>query len=723
MVIAAKHSERLEELKKKVEDWHKYFGGNIKRYEEFMRFVFKSTMTNDEKDALKDIDKPTLEFNVLESFISKLRGEFAKQQPGLTIRAQDGIPLRMLTPKFTETMKVVEAHLRAIFFDGSNDMLEYNIYTDLLAGGFSALRVFTEYVNELSFEQKIGLERVFNPTLVGFDPLAVKSHKGDGRYCFELYPLTKDQFEDEFGKEAMEGVKFTRGLGDFDWSYKNEDEEIVLVCDFYEKVGKREKIIKLTNGYTVREREYEAIVKEWDDMGMTAQPPQPMGKPRWTVTETVVRYRFCESGVLEHTVTNYKHLPIIFVDGNSVQITESGSTEQYTRPYVYNAMGVQKLKDYSGNCLANELENMVQHKFIVAKEAIPDNPQYIDAYTNVQKADVLVYNHFQNRDNPEVVLPPPREVQRTPIPPTIQETFRLSDEMTVAILGAFDNTGASRADLSGVAVARNAIQSNAASVPYIVGFIKGINRGAEIIVDLIPKYYRTPRSLPILKANGKREYVEINNDQNPDSLYMDYDSNALDVKVEVGTNFAIQKEVALQTILSLMGASEIFSQFINQHGLQILLDNIDIRGVEELQEKAAVFEQELQQQAEQAKQQQAQESQMMQQQAELQSKQAQVGVALAEKQLNVPTKEELEMLKLQEKSSFDQATVAVKERDAETNFLSLLSTIRSESVENELKAAQIDAENARTAVQAHLDISKHHHEVKQANKPEPSKDK
>jgi len=207
MVIAAKHSERLEELKKKVEDWHKYFGGNIKRYEEFMRFVFKSTMTNDEKDALKDIDKPTLEFNVLESFISKLRGEFAKQQPGLTIRAQDGIPLRMLTPKFTETMKVVEAHLRAIFFDGSNDMLEYNIYTDLLAGGFSALRVFTEYVNELSFEQKIGLERVFNPTLVGFDPLAVKSHKGDGRYCFELYPLTKDQFEDEFGKEAMEDTR------------------------------------------------------------------------------------------------------------------------------------------------------------------------------------------------------------------------------------------------------------------------------------------------------------------------------------------------------------------------------------------------------------------------------------------------------------------------------------------------------------------------------------
>lgn len=715
MVIAAKHSDRLDELKKKVEDWHKYFGDNIKRYEEFMRFVFKSTMTDDEKDALQDIDRPTLEFNILESFVSKLRGEFAKQQPGLTVRAQDGIPLRMLTPKFNETMKVVEAHLRAIFFDGSNDMLEYNIYTDLLAGGFSAMRVFTEYVNELSFEQKICLDRVFNPTLVGFDPLATKSHKGDGRYCFELYPLTKGQFEDEFGKEALENVKFTRGLGDFDWSYKNEDEDIVLVCDFYEKIAKKEKIIRLTNGYTVREKEYEAILKEWDELGIMAQPPQPMGRPRWTMIESVARYRFCEGCVLDYTPTNYKYLPLIFVDGNSVQITESGATEQYTRPYVYNAKGVQKLKDYSGNCLANELENMVQHKFIVAKESIPDNPEYIEAYTNVQKADVLVYEH-RDAKNPDALLPPPQEVQRTPIPPQISDTFRLSDEMTVAILGSFDNSQVSRADLSGKAVIANQMQSNAAAVPYIVGFIKGVNRAAEIIVDLIPKYYRTPRSLPILKANGKREYVEINNEYNPKSLYMDYDSNAFDIKVEVGTNFAIQKEVALQTILNLMNASERFAQFINEHGLQILLDNIDIRGVEELQEKAMEFENKLQQEGEQARQMQAQEAQMMQQQAAMAERQAQINMALSEKQLTNPTKEEIEIMKLQEKTGVDQANIALKEREVETNFLSLLSNIRGQSVDNELKAAQIDAENARTAVEAQLDVSRHLHEVRQSQK-------
>lgn len=700
MGIANKHTERLEDLKDKVEDWNLYFRSNFERYKEFIKFVFKSTMTDQEIQTLQDINKPTLQFNILESFISKLRGEFAKQQPGLTVRAADGIPLRMLTPKFNETREVIEAHLRSIFFDSSNDMLEYNIYTDLLAGGFSGLRVFTDYVNEMSFEQKICLERVFDPTLIGFDPLSSKSHKGDGRYCFELYPMTRDEFEDKFGTDKCGAMKFVRGLEGFGWSYKNQNEDIVLVCDFYEKKKKKEKLVKLTNGYTVTKREYDEIVKRWGELGIIAQPPQIMGKPRATEIVRIVRYRFCETEMLDYTETNYKQLPVIFVDGNSIMVSESGSREQFTRPYVYQAKGVQKLKDFAGNTLANELENLVQHKFIVAKESIPE--EYQTAYDNVQKADVLVYNNFLQEENPDVVLPAPREVQRTPIPPQIAETFRLSDEMTVAILGSFDNTQVSRADLSGKAVIANQMQSNAAAVPYIVGFIKGINRAAEIITDLIPKYYRTPRSLPILKANGKREYVEINNKSNPDSLYMDYDSNALDIKVEVGTNFAVQKEVALQTILGLMGSSEIFAQFINQHGLQILLDNIDIRGIEELQEKAAEFEKMLSEQAATAQQ--------------LQQKQQQVQDMLLEKQLSNPTKEEVEIMKLKEKAATDAANTQLKEREVETEFLRLLSQIRSEQISNEITMAKVDAENARTAAEMQLDVARHIHEVNNVTK-------
>ena len=55
------------------------------------------------------------------------------------VRAADGVPLSMFNQQFTQTIEVVEAHFRAVFFDGANDMLEYNIYSDFLAGGFSVM--------------------------------------------------------------------------------------------------------------------------------------------------------------------------------------------------------------------------------------------------------------------------------------------------------------------------------------------------------------------------------------------------------------------------------------------------------------------------------------------------------------------------------------------------------------------------------------------------------
>jgi hypothetical protein len=694
--IAKKHVDRLEQLKKSVEEAQEYFRDNFKRYQQFMKFVFKSSLDDTENATLAERGMPTIEFNILEAFISRLRGEFAKQQPSLTVRAADGVPISMLDKQFIATLEVVEAHLRAVFFDGSNDMFQYNIYSDLLAGGFSVARIYTDYVNEKSFEQNICIERVFDPTLCVFDPLARESHKGDGRFCAELYPMTKEEFENEFGSKITENMQFTSSLSGFDWSFQNGQEKIILVCDYYEKQCKKETIVKLTNGHSVTEKEYEKFIAEWEAQGIIEQPPVVVNKRRTTM-EKIVRYRFCESALLKVEDTDFRQLPLVFFDGNSVLIKDGGSSYQMTRPYVYHAMGIQRLKNYAGQSLANELENTIQHKFIVAIESIPTD--YQDAYQNVQKADTLVYNHFLDTNNPTVTLPPPREIVRTPIPPQIAETFRMSDEMTQIILGNYDasNGQISNAPMSGIAFARSSIQSNNASVPYIVGFNKGMNRLSEVYIDLMPKYYRTPRSLPVLLPNGKREYLEVNK---KGSLYMNFDPNNMQVKVETGVNFAMQKEIALQTVIALSQASPAFSQFFNQYGLPVLLDNIDIRGIEGLKEKSEEFQKQLQQQQQMAQKQQMQQMQM-------QAQQQAMAMQKAKQELQSPTQEQLGMMAIQEKAKVDAATISIKERDSETKFLELMSKIQSESVQNEIKLAEIDAENTRSAVDSAINISKH----------------
>lgn len=693
--LAKVHKDRLVDLKQKVEEAQKANNHNVERFEKFVRFVFKTSLSDDEAATLADVGKPTLEFNILESFVSRKRGEFAKQQPSLTVRAADGVPLPMLNDEFVATLQVIEAHLRAIFFDGANDMLDYNVFSDLLAGGFSVLRVYTEYVNEMSFEQNICVERVFDPTLTVFDPLARKSHKGDGRFCAELYPMTRKQFEDEFGEEIAKEMTYTRALSGFDWSYQNEKEEIVLVCDYYEKKTKRATIYKLSNGHSVTKEEYQKFKDQWEASGYIEQIPMPIHE-RKTIIEYICRYRFCESRVLDYKETNYKHLPLVFVDGNSVVIKEGGTYTQMTRPYVYHAEGIQRLKNFAGQSLGNELENTVQHKFIVAIESIPED--YQDAYENVQKADTLVYNHFLDTNNPEVILPPPREVVRTPIPPEITNTFKMSDEMTQAILGAYDpSQGINNAQMSGIAFARSAIQSDGASVPYIVGYIKGLNRVAQIIIDLIPKYYRTPRSLPILLPNGKRSFVEINK---KGALYMNYDPNSLQVKVETGVNFAMQKEMALQTVIAMSQANKGFADFFNEEGLPTLLDNIEMRGIDELKEKATKW-------MAKQKQMQAMAAQQQQQQLQIEAKKQAMEMMEIQKEVQSPSEGQVAMIAIEQKAQNDAANLELKERDSQTKFLETISKIRNADVQNELKAAELDAENTRSAVESAINISSH----------------
>lgn len=700
--LARKYTDRLEDLKKDVDAWQSYNQANVDRFHQFRRFVFDTSLTGQDIAVLNEQGTPTLEFNILEAYISSLRGEFAKQQPSIQVRAADGIPPQMIDETFVEQRRVVEAHLKAIFFDAQNDKMEYDIYTDLLSGGFSAARVYTDYVSEKSFEQSIRVERLLDPTLGGWDVMATESHKGDGRFCYVLYPMAKADFEERFGKERTKDISFTRSLNGFSWSYRDGKEDFIMVCEYYGKVRKREKILQLTNGYTVLEREYKQFLTRWEEEKFIEQPPIPYNE-RYTSIESIERYTFCETCVLEHDDTNYRHLPIVYFGGNNIMLTQGNSAYEMSRPYVYHAKGIQQLKNYAGQSLAKELESTVQHKFIVAEESIPEN--YLTAYENPQRADTLVYKHFQDENNPEVTLPPPREVNRTPIPPQISDTFRLSDEMTTVILGSYNQASAmNRADLSGVAIARNAIQGNNASVPYLIGYIKGINRIAQIIVDLIPKYYRTPRSLPVLLPSGKREYEEINK---KGSVFMNYDPAAMQVKVDTGVNFAMQKELALQTISQWMQASPAFAEFINTSGLQIILDNIDIRGVDELKLKAEQYEQkreQMQQQAMQAQQgqmqAQAQQAQRQQQtdDAELETKRL-INEQI-KKDIQAPTREEVEMMKLQEKSTVDRANLALKQREQNTKFMEVLAKVRNDAVDRELKIDTIDAENARTLIEA-----------------------
>ena len=107
----------LEMMKDNVEKWHRYWKPNIQRFHEMRRFVFQSNITDIEAESLGVIQKPALEFNIIEAYMSKARGEFAQQEPTFDVeQAPDA-----MKPVHPFVLQMLKGHLEAIHQDSSGD--------------------------------------------------------------------------------------------------------------------------------------------------------------------------------------------------------------------------------------------------------------------------------------------------------------------------------------------------------------------------------------------------------------------------------------------------------------------------------------------------------------------------------------------------------------------------------------------------------------------------
>lgn len=687
--VAKRYQDNLARIKKKVRNAHDYFRDNYDRYNEFRKFVFESSLTNDEITLLMTMNRPQLEFNVLEAYISRLLGEFSKQEPDIEVNAFDEEKADPIT------IKVVEQHLKHVFMDNDNQHLRYEVYKDLLSGGFSTVKVYTEFEHPMSMNQVIKFSRC-EPTLCGFDKVARFSHKGDGNFCFELFPKEKEEFKEEYPDIATNSLSFTRDFAGFNWSYINDNSEILLIADYYEKKRKEEMIVQVRDGRVMTQKAHRKLVDEWNDITV---PPSIVGKPRKTLIDSICRYRIIENQVIEYEETDFSFLPLVFIDGSSLMIKTptNGNIRQVTRPYVYHAKGAQRLKNFAGISLANEIENTVQHKFMVAKEALPKEENFLDAYKDVQKEAVLVYNsvHESNPDLP--INNPIREVQRVPAPPEIANAFTGTDSLIQNVLGSYDaSLGINNNQLSGIAIVEAASQSNATAMPYIVGCLQGFQRLAQIYVDLMPKYMITPRTIPIIDEDGKRHFVRTNQEG---GLPIDFDTNVLNVVIKAGASFQVQKSRTIMMVKEMMGMSPLFAQFIAEKGLNFVLDNMEGKGIEQLKALTDEWLQQYQQEKQQAMEAQQQNPAMMKAQIDAQKLQLQG----AESQ----QKFAIDMAKLQQDERKVLADLRLGQQSANVQLVKAMTERFAKQVDLEMKHHDMRHRHGKETFEAHHKVAQH----------------
>lgn len=682
--------EKLSQLKRKVQAWMDYFQDNIGRFHANKQFIFVSSVDGDRYN-LNALDKPAFDTNVLESYMSRLRGEFGIQNPAVNVESLVGDKIGIAI------VELVTNICRSIFYDSHMSNLDDVVFKDSMGGGFSVLQVGTDYRSDQTFDQKITINAPFDVTKCGFDPMARECHKGDGEYCYVLIPMYESEFKKKYpdiepdfsnlfgGKQQIMWWAFEMPTGD----------KIIMVCDFYEKKYKDEMMVLTDQNQTFIKKEYKDYVRliELRNDGITIIPKIKKEEMR-CIFDKIVRYRFMGSSILEEEDTDFPKLPLVFFDGDSVVI----NNKQIIRPYFHNAKDAQRAKNIVFNMFLDEIQRIRATRMIAAKAAIPEEREYAQAYTDQQRQyGTFVYNHVDDKGQP---IPAPFALPAVPIPQEILVGFQMIDPLIQAELGSYDASLGTNSDLSGRAMLIGTGNSNAASKPRIMNFLASMNHLAQIIVAMIPKYYTTPSTIPVMNKLGRRSYKRINDKNDTNSIKLEYSPNDLNVYIEEGVSFQAQKQQSLNTMVQLSQALPGMQQLLSGPGLPILLDNLDIKGGDQLKE-LAITQLEQQQEAQKAQANQPQPPNPMQLQAQ---------------------KLQLESQKIQQdgqykqqKLSLEAADLQLKEKELELNEIranrqAIVDMART-NAEDERTHAQLMSDNDMREKDLYKFHKNQHHDI------------
>jgi hypothetical protein len=437
-------------------------------------------------------------------------------------------------------------------------------------------------------------------------------------------------------------------------------------------------------------KEYKALLEEWEEQFFLEDAPEIINE-RETEIPYICQYIFHQQKIISKKETDFDYLPYMMFTGGSIPMQNEDGTDrnELTRSYVQNLIGAQDLMNIAGQGIAYEIENTIAHKFIADIDTI-DLTQ-TSAWRNVQQANVLLYR--SKRTNSDEPLPPPTLIQRGEIPSIIPHTFTEASRSMQSIMGAMDAMGMQRNNVSGEAMDTGAMQSSRSSSPQWQGYITGLNHVATILTSEFPKRYQDARVIPIINRQGVAEDQIINTDNHPESVSMNYNPRDFKISITVGVNTEVHKRISVNQFIQMTKTGPEFSEFVNTKCLPEFVDNLDLRHIDIIKQKAEEF----------------MEEKAMQKQA------------MAQQQPIDPVKATMmiEQQKLQQKDRELQTTTALKaseielkNRQIDLDTAQLLIDAENDQQENLAKSEKAQSENVRSHALLAIELSKHQREKK-----------
>jgi hypothetical protein len=528
-------SDVLARAREDLTLWEGYFGENVVRGKDDMNFVLRDQWSAVERSEFQRLFKPAMTFNKLYDTIKKVVGEQRKNKPDLIVRS--------LTGKATQEQINLRADLvRTISYQSQNDLVYQTAFRSALLMGYGAFEITLDYESPKSFNQVARFELIADATRTSFDPTAVKPHKGDGNFCARQFIYTKEEFYATY-PWVTNPVSYTdpRSLLDFQWQTR----DTITVNKYTRKEWFPVRIYLLDNGMTVTEDEWEDMQEQFEmvknlakdavivkDMILDSIPK--IKADRTTQDYLINQYMMTQNQIIKFNAWPSKHLPIIFVDGDSSFI----QGHQYTRSFIHEAKDSQRFVNYVGSEVAAEIKNRRREQWIGTPDNIQGNEQM---WRNPELQNgILIAKPDQKTGNMPSKLPPWEMSQSL-----LQQYQRGCQDMR-EILGFSENEALQGRDMSGKARRERKTEGSMSAYVYFDNLNQAIEQGGRVVLDLLPVIAgEEERHMIISKPDGRTESI-ILNEQTKDGVANTLEGGEYDVEIDTGPSFAVQKDIALE---------------------------------------------------------------------------------------------------------------------------------------------------------------------------------
>lgn len=562
--------EVLKNAQENINVWQNYFNENITRGKDDMNFCLRDQWTAIERSEFTRLFKPAMTFNKLYDPIKKTVGEQRKNKPDLIVRS--------LTGKATQEQINVRADLvRTISYKSENDLIYQTAFKSALMIGFGAFQIDLDYEPK-SFRRIVKYNLIPDATRTSFDPTAMKPHKGDGNYCSRQYIFTKEEFEATYPYiDHAASYADPRSLLDFQWLTK----DTIVVADYYVKEWFPLILYKLSNGQTVTEKEWDDMQKDFKFKKQLAKESKVVGSiilneipvivdKRQTQDYKIMHYRLIKNQIIDFTEWPSKHLPIIFVDGDSYFI----EGRQYTRSFIREARDAQKFINYVGSEIAAEIKNRRREQWM----GTPDN---IIGYEQLWRNPELQNGILVAKPDPKTGMMP-QKMQAWDLSPALLTNFQRGTQDIKEILGISETEQLSGRDISGQARRERKIEASMSSYVFFDNLNQAIEQSGRVVLDLLPVIYGDEeRHAVISKKDGKSQNIILNKRMPDGSIENELTAGEYDVEIDTGPSFAVQKEVALEFFQQTLAANpQVFPLIAD-----LWAKNLDIQQMEQVSDR------------------------------------------------------------------------------------------------------------------------------------------